>query len=234
MARETRAPHRYKFLSSCALPAQISQLCVLKLDATARVSHTVAGFSCHRAYLIPLLLASNILLSGFSAERVSPALYRGEDPRTEDLAALKKLKIKTIVSLRTNPQEEKAQFFQRHGINFIHMKIGVIKVPSDVEVRRYIRIVQNKKLQPVYTSCEGNRDRTSFFIAAYRILAQHKSYAEAEQEFTAHRARMWWHTFRAYKKKLKEYASLNGRVVSLLPGRQSERAVSAGSLRAYR
>lgn len=156
--------------------------------------------------LIAILAASNIFLSGFSAEKVAPGLYRGQDPQTEDLPELKRLKIKTIVSLRTNPQEDKAQFFQHQGINFIHMKVGVIKVPTDAEVHRFVRIAQNKRFQPVYTSCEGNRDRTSFFIAAYRILAQNKSYEEAEKEFTAHRARMWWHTFRAYKKKLKEFA----------------------------
>lgn len=160
-----------------------------------------------RGYFIAFLMVSNLLLSGFSAEKVSPGMYRGEDPRTDDLAALKVLKIKTIVSLRTNPQVKKARFFRQHGINFIHMKVGVVKVPTDAEVRRYLRIVQNKRNQPVYTSCEGNRDRTSFFIAAYRILAQKMSYAEAEKEFTAHRARMWWHTFRVYKKKLKEFAS---------------------------
>lgn len=171
-----------------------------------------------RGCLIAILTVSNLLLSGFSAEKVSPGMYRGEDPRTEDLPELKKLKIKTIVSLRTNPQVKKAQFFRFHGINFIHIKVGVVKVPTDAEVRRYLSIVQNKSNQPVYTSCEGNRDRTSFFIAAYRILAQNKPYARAEQEFTEHRARMWWHTFRAYKKKLMEYASLKeNAVVSKTP-----------------
>lgn len=171
-----------------------------------------------------------MLCSGFTCQKVAPGFYRGKDPKIEDIYRLKKRGFKTILSVRAHMQPKKIMLCQRLGMQFLHIPTGVVKVPGDPEVQTFLRIVQNKKNLPLYIACEGNTDRTSFYVAIYRVVVEHKPYATAEAEFKERGVREWWHTFRAYKKTIHAYAdqvALNDQKHTLASGARSKSPITA-------
>ncbi|HEY9783851.1 MAG TPA: hypothetical protein V6D17_00525 [Candidatus Obscuribacterales bacterium] len=86
------------------------------------------GRVLQHSFAIVVCLCISALLSGFRMERVSPELYRGRDPKDHMLAEIKARGVKTIVSLRTNPQRSKAKKAEALGINFIQIPIGIYRL----------------------------------------------------------------------------------------------------------
>lgn len=140
-------------------------------------------------------------------EQITPTLWRGMDPKAKQIESLHEKGIKTIISLRTNPQPKKAQLCKELGMNWCVIKTGVFKTPTFAQMDQFRAIVNNPKMQPVYTSCEVNMDRTGVYIAAHRMVDLHWTAQQVADEFKAHHQKTWWPPFRKYQSQVEAYAA---------------------------
>jgi hypothetical protein len=142
-----------------------------------------------------------------ATEQVTPTLMRGQDPKIKDIYALHEKGIKTIISLRTNPENKKREVCEKLGMNWINIKTGVFKVPTAEQFDQFRAIVNDPKYQPCYASCEIDMDRTGVYIAAYRMVDQHWTAAQMRDEFDHHHQKKWWPVFRKYERNVIAYAA---------------------------
>jgi len=145
------------------------------------------------------------LLHG-SMEQVTPTLFRGPDPKMQVIRQLHDKGIKTIISLRTNPQRKKARLCQELGMNWVQIKTGVFLTPTFEQFDQFRAIVNDPKQQPIYAACEIDMDRTGVYIAAYRMVDQHWTSDQMAEEFKKHHQKTWWPVFRKYQKDVIAYS----------------------------
>jgi protein tyrosine phosphatase (PTP) superfamily phosphohydrolase (DUF442 family) len=141
-----------------------------------------------------------------ATEQVTPNLYRGPDPKTKDIYELHDKGIKTIISLRTNPERRKQRLCEKLGMQWIQIKTGVFKTPTDEQFDQFRAIVNDPKRCPCYTCCEIDMDRTGVYLAAYRLVDKNWSTEQIKQEFNIHHQKDWWPIFRKYQKVATAYA----------------------------
>ncbi|KAK7206903.1 tyrosine phosphatase family-domain-containing protein [Myxozyma melibiosi] len=107
---------------------------------------------------------------------VQPKLYRGLYPRKLNLPFLRRLKLKTILSLTPEPLiEEIQQFCREEGIEMMHIKTSKSK-KKDVsitykEVTQAIEIIISQSHAPLYLHCLNGSQATSLVIACLRKLS---------------------------------------------------------------
>ncbi|MCD6402534.1 hypothetical protein J7L36_01625 [bacterium] len=53
---------------------------------------------------------------------------------------------------------------------FYNIPLSVYKKPTDKQVIKFLKIVLDKKNQPVFLHCESERERTGAFVAVYRVI----------------------------------------------------------------
>jgi len=111
--------------------------------------------------------------------QVSATLYRGAQPTREGLAELRRLGVKTVVSLRAFHGEQEAVAAAGLGYERISFKVWH---PEDEDMRRFLRIVTDPERQPVYVHCLRGADRTGTAVAVYRICVQGWSKDDAIDE----------------------------------------------------
>lgn len=111
--------------------------------------------------------------------RVSPALYRGAQPTREGLAELRRLGVKTVVSLRAFHGEREAVAAAGLGYERISFKVWH---PEDEDLRRFLVIAADPARQPVFVHCLRGADRTGTAVAAYRICLDGWAREEAIEE----------------------------------------------------
>jgi protein tyrosine phosphatase (PTP) superfamily phosphohydrolase (DUF442 family) len=140
------------------------------------------------------------------SEQVTPVLSRGPDPKMADIQSLHDKGFKTIISCRTNPQPKKRALAEKLGMNWVQIDTGVFKVPTDEQFDQFRSIVNNPKMQPCYTSCEIDMDRTGVYIAAFRMVDQHWTAEQMDREFHQHHQKRWWPIFRKYQAHVIAYA----------------------------
>lgn len=139
--------------------------------------------------------------------QVSPTMWRGMDPKVKDVYALHDQGIKTIVSLRTNPEYKKQVLCEKLGMHWFNIKTGVFKTPSADQFDQFRAIVNNPKYQPCYVACEVDMDRTLVYIAAQQMCDEHWTTAQVEKEFKDNHQKRWWPIFCKYERKVTEYAN---------------------------
>ncbi len=111
--------------------------------------------------------------------RVSPTLYRGAQPTREGLEELRRLGVKTVVSLRAFHGESEAVAAAGLGYDRISFKVWH---PEDEDVRRFLGIVTDESRQPVFVHCLRGADRTGTAVAAYRVCVEGWSREDAIEE----------------------------------------------------
>jgi protein tyrosine/serine phosphatase len=144
--------------------------------------------------------------------QVDDFLYRGGQPNEEGLIRLKRLEIKTIVSLRGENEEliVEKRIASQLGIDFINIPLSIYRRPTDEEAIEFLDIVIDKNRQPVFVHCESGRDRTGAFVALYRVVVQDwmikQAYNEAKElGFWPYRGEAELHKFIHQLKDKKEY-----------------------------
>ncbi len=110
---------------------------------------------------------------------VSPALYRGAKPTREGLAHLRRLGVKTVVSLRVFHGERELVAAAGLGYERISFKVWH---PEDEDLRRFLAIVTDPARLPVFVHCQRGSDRTGTAVAVYRICVQGWSKEDAIDE----------------------------------------------------
>jgi protein tyrosine phosphatase (PTP) superfamily phosphohydrolase (DUF442 family) len=139
-------------------------------------------------------------------EQVTPTLYRGGDPKIKDIYSLHDRGFKTIISLRTNSEEKKRKLCEKLGMKWIQIKTGVFLTPTDEQFDQFRAIVNDPKNQPCLAACEIDMDRTGVYIATYRMVDQHWTAQQMEDEFSSHHQKKWWPPFRKYERAVVAYA----------------------------
>ncbi len=115
--------------------------------------------------------------------KVNDALYRGAQPDAPAIANLKRLGVKSIVSLRTPGKDWKmeAAAAQAHGLICTNFPLSGIHSPKGDQVQEVLATIKTLPA-PVFVHCQHGCDRTGTIVACYRILYEKWSNQEALQE----------------------------------------------------
>jgi protein tyrosine/serine phosphatase len=118
----------------------------------------------------PAQWAEPIELAGVSnLHRISPMLYRSEQPTARGMENLEKLGIRTIINLRAfndDDDEVKGTSLRTERVRILTWRIDDKHV---IEVMRMLRQTGNG---PFLIHCQHGADRTGVMSAMYRVLEQ--------------------------------------------------------------
>jgi protein tyrosine phosphatase (PTP) superfamily phosphohydrolase (DUF442 family) len=110
-----------------------------------------------------------------NAGKVTDVLYRGAQPKEVGLSELKLLGITTIVDLRSEDRETigwERKRAESMGMRFVHIPVNGWSPPSDEQVVQFLSLLHDHPGQKVFVHCHFGEDRTSVFVAAYRIASE--------------------------------------------------------------
>ena len=131
--------------------------------------------------------------------RVSSVLYRGGQPGEGDYETLRRMGIRTIVTLRVLnlPNEERRE----HDFRVIHISFKHAH-PETEDVVEFLSIVTDPANQPVFVHCREGVDRTGMMVAIYRMVVQGWSKDQAIDEMKRAGFNEWNVAIERYLKKL--------------------------------
>ena len=114
--------------------------------------------------------ASKVELSGVeNLYRVSPDLYRSEQPSRLGIENFEETGIKTIVSLRVFHSDRSR--LKKTALNYERIAFQTW-APAEDEFLRFLKISTDPSKTPVLVHCLHGSDRTGAMCAAYRIVVQ--------------------------------------------------------------
>jgi protein tyrosine phosphatase (PTP) superfamily phosphohydrolase (DUF442 family) len=113
--------------------------------------------------------------------KVSDALYRGAQPEAYGFKELRKMGIKTVVSLRAfhsdgNLPADAGLAYEQISCKTWH--------PELEDIVKFLTIVTDKTKQPVFVHCQHGADRTGTMCAVYRIVVEGWTKEQAIKEMT--------------------------------------------------
>jgi protein tyrosine phosphatase (PTP) superfamily phosphohydrolase (DUF442 family) len=124
---------------------------------------------------------------------VHPWLFRGGQPTEDGLEQLSKLGVKTIIDLRTDPEqaESERQLCQHHDLQFINIPVDKNAGPTKGDVGEFMNIVErhhaNSAKGAVFVHCHHGSDRVGGMVALYRELGEDQySFDRAYKEMLAY------------------------------------------------
>jgi hypothetical protein len=115
------------------------------------------------------------LIPDFAA--VTPALYRGAQPRQNGFEALAKMGIQIVVDLRGDRDGDRAEVTSL-GMQYVPMH-WQCSFPKDRIFADFLTLIRKNQGKKIFVHCRVGDDRTGMMIAAYRM---------AEEGWTAKRA----------------------------------------------
>jgi hypothetical protein len=106
---------------------------------------------------------------------VDKSLFRGARPSRAGMMILKKLGIKTIVTLEKAGDVVNAEISlgQEIGLKVVNVPLGVILPPSQSKVDEFLSLASSPGERPLYFHCKQGRDRTGAMAMAYRVQVEH-------------------------------------------------------------
>jgi protein tyrosine/serine phosphatase len=113
--------------------------------------------------------------------RVADGLYRGAQPTAEGFQELKKMGVKTVVSLRWLHSDR--DLLGDTGLAYEHIYSKPWH-PEDEDVVRFLKIATDQARAPVFVHCQHGADRTGTMCAIYRIAVCGWTKEEAIKEMT--------------------------------------------------
>ena len=119
--------------------------------------------------------------------QVDPHVYRGAQPTNEGIQHLAKLGVKTIIDLREPGSRSAAeeQTVTAAGMHYINVPMGGLTPPSEAEITKILKILEDATSGPVFVHCMRGADRTGAVIAAYHIdhdrWDNHRALKDAKQ-----------------------------------------------------
>lgn len=130
----------------------------------------------------PATWAQPVSIEGVSnLYRITPMLYRSEQPTPLGMRNLEKLGIRTVISLRRMNNDEDE--VRGTSLRTERVKIFTWNI-KDQHVIEVMRILRNPENGPFLIHCQHGSDRTGLMSAMYRILEQDWSVDEALAELT--------------------------------------------------
>ena len=156
----------------------------------------IALRKCATALAVTLFLsasffAQNASLSSISRihidnfGRISETYYRGAQPNERGFEDLAKLGVKTVIDLTANGRTDEQTMVEHAGMNFYRIPLTTSDRPPDAAIARFLKLVNDPAMQPVYVHCQGGRHRTGVMTAVYRMThdnwTANQAYVEMKQ-----------------------------------------------------
>jgi protein tyrosine/serine phosphatase len=130
----------------------------------------------------PANWAEPIALAGVpNLHRLSPMLYRSEQPTAVGMKNLEKLGIRTVINLRAfnhDVNEVKGTSLRTQRVKILTWHVG------DEHVIEVMRMLKDTANGPFLIHCQHGADRTGLMSAMYRILEQGWTVDDAVAELT--------------------------------------------------
>jgi len=115
---------------------------------------------------------------------VAPGILRGAQPDPEGYRTLKEMGVKTVINLRTTMHEKEA--VEALGMRSIEIPISMVKLVEKEKVDAVLAAMHDPANQPVYVHCKLGQDRTGIVVASYRVVYDHWTLEEAEEEMQSY------------------------------------------------
>ncbi len=126
--------------------------------------------------------AQHLELSGVpNLYKVSDDLYRGAQPSSEGMRQIEKMGIKTVVNLRLVHSDRDE--IENTELSYEHIPMLTWNTQDD-DVVRFLKIVTDSNITPVFVHCQYGADRTGTMCAIYRIAVEGWNKNEAIDEMT--------------------------------------------------
>jgi protein tyrosine/serine phosphatase len=126
--------------------------------------------------------AEPITLEGVpNLHRISPMLYRSEQPTALGMKNLEKLGIRTVINLRyfnNDDKEARGTALRTERTKILTWRIG------DKHVVEVMRMLKQSENGPFLIHCQHGADRTGLMSAMYRVLEQGWTPSDALTELT--------------------------------------------------
>jgi tyrosine-protein phosphatase SIW14 len=169
--------------------------------------------------IFPSVHGQKLRLAGIpNAGKVTDVLFRGAQPKEVGLSELKMLGITTIVDLRGEDRERVAWERKRAeslGMRFVHIPVNGWSPPTDEQVAQFLSLLHDNPGQKIFVHCRFGEDRTSVFIAAYRIAAERWPAEQAIKEMYFFGFNGLWHP--SMKSFVQDFPSRLNSVPGLAP-----------------
>jgi len=101
--------------------------------------------------------------------KVNDYIYRGPQPNGENYRQLVAIGIKTVLDLRGDSEPGSKDLAEEAGLRYINLPMAPKQYPQPDAAQRFLEIVNDPSIWPVYVHCAGGRHRTGAMIAVYRI-----------------------------------------------------------------
>jgi protein tyrosine/serine phosphatase len=119
--------------------------------------------------------------------KINDQLYRGAQPATGGMKKLSALGIKTVVNLRGEDENTRAEEKEAMaaGLRYFSVAMPGLSRPQEEQVTRVLEIISAPENGPVFIHCKHGADRTGTIIAVYRITRENwtadRAITEAKQ-----------------------------------------------------
>jgi uncharacterized protein (TIGR01244 family) len=138
--------------------------------------------------------------------QVNERLYRGAQPKSQGLKSLVGLGVKTIVNLRGESEDTRAEEAEakRLGLTYFNVPMSSAGRPTDEQVSGVLKIIDQPENAPVFVHCQRGADRTGVIIAIYRVTHEGWTAERAIEE-----AKQYGLSFVQFRKRdyIKDYSN---------------------------
>lgn len=111
---------------------------------------------------------------------VSPGFYRSAQPSSEGYAKLRDLGVKTILTLKSNGDQERTEA-GAYGLGVENVPMSGFAAPTFEQMDQALDIVATAP-RPLLVHCQFGKDRTGFVVASYRVTVEKKPVDASVQE----------------------------------------------------
>jgi protein tyrosine phosphatase (PTP) superfamily phosphohydrolase (DUF442 family) len=111
---------------------------------------------------------------------VSPGFYRSAQPSNEGYAQLRDLGVKTILTLKSNGDQEKRDA-GAYGLAVENVPMSGFAAPTFEQMDQALDIIATAR-RPLLVHCQYGKDRTGFVVASYRVTVEKKDVDASVQE----------------------------------------------------
>jgi len=134
------------------------------------------------------------------AAEVAPGLYRGGQPDADGIAWLKSIGVKTVVNLRHYHGNTEKKRVEGAGMRYERIALESSDAPEPDQVARFLTLVRDPSLRPMYVHCAHGVDRTGVMMSVYRMEEEGWTNAEAFAEMEYFGAHKIWLDLRKFVK----------------------------------
>jgi uncharacterized protein (TIGR01244 family) len=137
------------------------------------------------AQLDPKTVQSSVDIFNFG--RIDDSYHRGALPDSDDVAALARLGVKTVIDLQKDGDEDEADLVERAGMKYVRIPMTTRVPPTPEQLAQFLSLVNDPESQPVYVHCKEGRHRTGVMTAVYRMTAHGWTADQAFKEMKNYR-----------------------------------------------